>query len=145
MTGLKPRLSGGFVQCAIAIAVVALPLPRYFFKKMDQTLTSDSATSLIARPIFFCLFSFFSHDKYSTNLTINDKSVHGVLGTQTGSSRMVGAGESAELCFTYYMHNTMFVFSYTFESHVTQHANLTKVFKSKDWWNINLHRNRLLL
>ena len=97
MTGLKPRLSGGFVQCAIAIAVVALPLPRYFFKKMDQTLASDSATSLIARPICFCLFSFFSHDNYSTNLTINGKSIDGVLGTRTWGGRMVGADESTEL------------------------------------------------
>ena len=47
------------------------------------------------RPLFD-LFSFFSHNKYSTN-TINDKSIDGVLGTQTGSSRMVGADESTEL------------------------------------------------
>ena len=32
------------------------------------------------RPLF-CLFSFLSHNKYSTKLTINDKS--GVLETQT--------------------------------------------------------------
>ena len=44
----------------------------------------------------FCLLSFFSHDKYSTN-TINDKSVDGVLGTRTQCSRMVGADESTEL------------------------------------------------
>ena len=49
-----------------------------------------------ARPLL-CLFSFFSHDKYSTNLTINDKSVDGMLGTQTQGSKMVGADESAEL------------------------------------------------
>ena len=47
-------------------------------------------------PASFCLFSFFSHDKYSTN-TINEKSVDGVLGTQTRSGRMVGADESTEL------------------------------------------------
>ena len=40
-----------------------------------------------------CLFSFFSHDKYSTN----DKSIDGVLGTQTRGGRMVGADESVEL------------------------------------------------
>ena len=45
----------------------------------------------------FCLFSFVSHDKYSTNLSINDKSVDGVLGTQTWGGRMVGADESTEL------------------------------------------------
>ena len=32
--------------------------------------------------LFLFLFSFFSHDKYSTN-TINEKSVDGMLGTQT--------------------------------------------------------------
>ena len=37
-------------------------------------------------PASFCLFSFFSHDKYSTYLTINDKRV----GTQTQGGRMEG-------------------------------------------------------
>ena len=39
----------------------------------------------------------FSHDKYSTNLTINDKSVDGVVGTRTWGGRMVGADEITEL------------------------------------------------
>ena len=30
-------------------------------------------------PASFCLFTFFSHDKYSTNLIINDIRVDGVL------------------------------------------------------------------
>ena len=47
------------------------------------------------RPIL--IISFFSHDKYSTNLTINDKSVDGMLGTRTLGGRMVGADESTEL------------------------------------------------
>ena len=47
-------------------------------------------------PASFCLFSFFSHEKYSTN-TKNDKSVDGVLGTITWGSMMVGADESTEL------------------------------------------------
>ena len=47
-------------------------------------------------PASFCLFSFFSHDKYSTN-TINEKSIDGVLGTWTQGGRMVGADESTEL------------------------------------------------
>ena len=46
-----------------------------------------------SQPLF--VFSFFSHDKYSTN-TINDKSVDGVLGTRTWSSRILGADESIE-------------------------------------------------
>ena len=49
-------------------------------------------------PVSFCLFSFFSHDKYSTN-TVNDKSADGVLGTRTGGGMMVGADESTELCW----------------------------------------------
>ena len=34
-----------------------------------------------AKLSLFCLFSLLSHDKYRANLTINDKSVEGVLGT----------------------------------------------------------------
>ena len=40
---------------------------------------------------------FFSHDEYSTKLTINDKSADYVLGTQTPGSRMVDTNESTEL------------------------------------------------
>ena len=36
-------------------------------------------------------------DKFSTNLTINDKSVDGMLGSQTRGGRMEGADESTEL------------------------------------------------
>ena len=46
-----------------------------------------------AKPDLFCLFLFFSHDKYSTNTT-NEKSV---LGTRTWGGRIVGADESTEL------------------------------------------------
>ena len=44
------------------------------------------------RPIFnyFCSF-------HMTNLTIHDKSIDGLLGTQTWGSMMVGADESTEL------------------------------------------------
>ena len=45
------------------------------------------------------LFNYFhSFHKYSTNLTINYKSIDGVLGTWTRGSRMVGADKSTELC-----------------------------------------------
>ena len=50
-----------------------------------------------AKPGLFLFNSFFSHDKYSTNLTINDKSIDGVLGTWTWGGRMLGANESSEL------------------------------------------------
>ena len=48
-------------------------------------------------PASFCLFSFFSHDKYSTTLTIDNKSIDGVLGTRTWGSRMIGTDKSTEL------------------------------------------------
>ena len=49
--------------------------------------------------LFFVYFHSFYHrmDKYSTNLTINDKSVDGMLGSQTRGGRMEGTGESTEL------------------------------------------------
>ena len=45
------------------------------------------------------LFVLFSDrmDKYSTNLTINEKSVDGMLGSRTRGGRMEGADESTEL------------------------------------------------
>ena len=45
----------------------------------------------------FCLFSFFSHDKCSTYLTIKYKNRDGVLGTRNQGWRMVGADESTKL------------------------------------------------
>ena len=48
-------------------------------------------------PASFCLFSWFSNDKYGTNLTTNDKSVSDLLGTQTRGGRIVGADEATEL------------------------------------------------
>ena len=55
-----------------------------FLKKIGQT-----------RPLLV-YFVLFSHhlDKYSTNLTIDDKSIDGLLGTQTRGGRMVGTDES---------------------------------------------------
>ena len=50
-----------------------------------------------AKPGLFLFISFFSHDKYSRNLTINDKSIDGVFGTRTRGGRMVGTDESTEL------------------------------------------------
>ena len=50
-----------------------------------------------SNPASFCLFSFFSNDKYSINLTINDKSIDGGLGIWTQGGRMVGADESTQL------------------------------------------------
>ena len=51
-------------------------------------------------PSSFCLFSFFSHDKYST-ITINEKSIDGLLGTRTWGGRMVGADKYTELWLFY--------------------------------------------
>ena len=59
------------------------------------------------RPLFV-YFSFFSHDNYITNLTINDKSVDGVLGTQTQGGRMDGPDESTEL-WRHPMYDTFYI------------------------------------
>ena len=48
------------------------------------------------RPLF-CLFSFFLQDKYSTNLTLIDITIDGVLGIQTWGRRIVGADKTTEL------------------------------------------------
>ena len=44
---------------------------------------------------FFVLFSH-CNDEYSTNLTINDENIDGVLGTQTRGGRKEGADKSTE-------------------------------------------------
>ena len=72
MSGFEPRISA---NCATIIA-------QSFFKNG-------------LKPASFCLFSFFSNDKYSTH-TIHEKSVDGVLGTRT-RCRMVGADESTDI------------------------------------------------
>ena len=48
---------------------------------------------------FLFIFVLFSHrmDKYSTNLTINHKSIDGVLESRTQGSRKEGTNESTEL------------------------------------------------
>ena len=72
---------------------------QYFFppKSSPKCFEKEFFLKSGPNPASFCLFSFFSHDKYSTNLTINYKSVDGVLGTQTQGSRMVGADGFTEL------------------------------------------------
>ena len=53
-----------------------------------------------AKPGLFLVYfhSFSQHkDKYSTNFTINDKSIDGVLGSRTRGGMMEGADESTEL------------------------------------------------
>ena len=45
----------------------------------------------------FLFISFFSHDKYSTNLNINDKSIDYMLWIWTWGGRKVGVEESTEL------------------------------------------------
>ena len=64
----------------------------------------------VPNPAFFLYCSFFSQydDKYSTNLTINDKSVDGVLGTQTQGGRMDGPDESTEL-WRHPMYDTFYI------------------------------------
>ena len=63
----------------------------------DLNNWADTSLHLVLKkrpnPASFCLFSFFLHDKY---ITINDKSIDGVLGTQTRGGRMVGPEESTQ-------------------------------------------------
>ena len=56
----------------------------------------------LTRPLFgFYFCSFSQHkDKYSTNFTINDKSIDGVLGSRTRGGMMEGTDESTD-AFTY--------------------------------------------
>ena len=68
-----------------------------FFERSAAVALFDLLFLNGPNPASFCLFSFFSHDKYSTNLAINDRSVDGVLGSRTWDSRMEGADESTEL------------------------------------------------
>ena len=58
---------------------------------------NDSSIEVGPNSASFCLFSFFSHDKYRANFTIIYKSIDGVLGTRTRGGRMVGADEFTEL------------------------------------------------
>ena len=50
--------------------------------------------------LFLFIFILFPDrmDKYSTNLTINDKIVNVMLGSETRGGRMEGAEEFTELC-----------------------------------------------
>ena len=52
-----------------------------------------------SNPVFLFIFILSSRhkDKYTTNLTINDKSIDGVLGNQTWGGRMESRDESTEL------------------------------------------------
>ena len=53
----------------------------------------------LTRPLFGFYFRSFSQhkDKYSTNFTINDKSIDGALGSRTRGGMMEGVDESTEL------------------------------------------------
>ena len=46
--------------------------------------------------VYFCSFSQHK-DKYSTNFTINDKSIDGVLGSRTRGGMMEGTDKSTEI------------------------------------------------
>ena len=46
--------------------------------------------------LYFCSF-LTMQDRYSTHLTVNDKSIDGMLGSQTRGSRMEGSDESNEI------------------------------------------------
>ena len=62
------------------------------FKKPSLCLLNVGKLFLFkwAKSASFWLILFVSNDNYSTNLTLNDKSVDVVLGTRTQGSRIVG-------------------------------------------------------
>ena len=70
------------------------------FSKMNYVLKFFLFFFKWAKPGLFLVYfrSFSQHkDKYSTNFTINDKSIDGVLGSRTRGGMMEGADESTEL------------------------------------------------
>ena len=71
----------------------------FVIPKYDINLFNEHLLKWAKPGLFLFTFILFSHrkDKYSTNLTINDKSVDGELGSQTWSDRMEGADKSTEL------------------------------------------------
>ena len=71
--------------------------PQYNLFTLLGCKTYDAHIFKWAKPGLFSSFPFFSHEKCSTYLTINDKSIASVLGTQTCGGRMVGANESTDL------------------------------------------------
>ena len=79
-------------------------------------------------PASFCFFSFFSHDKYSTNLS-KIESVDGVLWIRTRGGRMVGVDElwwRPSLCF------------YTFTIDPLRHCTFASSFN--DMFSCKLHK-----
>ena len=69
MTGFKLQFSDCRSDCSTTCATMLPENVIGFFKKMGQT------------GLFFCLFSFFSHDKYSTN-NINEKAQMACMGLE---------------------------------------------------------------
>ena len=67
---------------------------------LDQAIQFKIFLKKWANPGLFLVYfhSFSQHkDKYSTNFTINDKSIDGVLGSWTRGGMMEGVDESTEL------------------------------------------------
>ena len=51
----------------------------YMKKCFKETLVIPRVFKWV-KPALFCIFSFFSYEKYGTYLSLNDKSIGGVLG-----------------------------------------------------------------
>ena len=73
-------------------------LPRFYNQTAQKSLKSHDLDLKIGqvRPLFI-YFRFFSNDKYSTNLALNDKNIDCVLGTRYRGGRIMCADESTEL------------------------------------------------
>ena len=76
----------------------------------------------LTRPLF-CLFSFFSQCKDFENVTINDKSVDGVLGTRTRGPAWYLALESADESTELWWHPQRILLLYlSHTDHVFNHS-----------------------
>ena len=98
---------------------------------MKQVLNSaENKKKKWAKPGSFCLFSFFSHEKYSSN-TINEKSVDGVLGTRTrasnGRRRRIHWAMEAPIKRSYFV-----ILKNTFW-HLWLHLPITFTYGAKEW------------
>ena len=71
----------------------------FVIPKYDINLFNEHLLKWAKPGLFLFTFILFSHrkDKYSTNLTINEKNIDGVHGSQTQGDNMEGGDESTEL------------------------------------------------
>ena len=120
MTGFKLQISGVGSNHTTNLATTTAhqQFASFFLKNGPNTAT-------------FCLFSFLSHDKYSTNLILNDESIDGVLGIWTLGGRMVSMEESTELWICQFYDETK---SHKNKNKVSPVSNFETIFQ---WFRVS--------